>query len=74
MRWMARSSTGAEAVQASCDRCNAPLVKDASYCDECGQRTQVAIRRVRLAVRIEILFFGAIALMVLAFAVSQIPR
>jgi hypothetical protein len=25
-------------------------------------------------VRIEILFFGAIALMVLAFAVSQIPR
>jgi predicted nucleic acid-binding Zn ribbon protein len=73
MRWMARSSTGAES-QASCDRCNAPLQKDASYCDECGQRTRVAIRRVRLAVRIEILFFGAIALMVLAFAVSQIPR
>jgi predicted nucleic acid-binding Zn ribbon protein len=58
--------------QANCDRCNAPLVKDASYCDECGQRTRVAIRRVRLAVRVEILFFGAIALMVLAFAVSQI--
>ena len=73
MRWMARSSTGAES-QATCDRCNALLQKDASYCDECGQRTRVAIRRVRLAVRIEILFFGAIALMVLAFAVSQIPR
>jgi hypothetical protein len=71
---MARSSTGADAAQASCDRCHAPLVKGASYCDECGQRTRVAIRRVRLAVRIEILFFGAIALMVLAFAVSQIPR
>ena len=71
---MARSSTAAETVQASCDRCNAPLVKDASYCDGCGQRTRVAVRRVRLAVRIEILFFGAIALMVLAFAVSQIPR
>jgi predicted nucleic acid-binding Zn ribbon protein len=74
MRWMARSSTVADTGQANCDRCNAPLVKDASYCDECGQRTRVAIRRVRLAVRIEILFFGAIALMVLAFAVSQIPR
>jgi predicted nucleic acid-binding Zn ribbon protein len=71
---MARSSTGVDAAQATCDRCHAPLVKDASYCDECGQRTRVAIRRVRLAVRVEILFFGAIALMVLAFAVSQIPR
>lgn len=70
---MARSSTGAES-QANCDRCNAPLQKGASYCDECGQRTRVAIRRVRLAVRVEVLFFGAIALMVLAFAVSQIPR
>jgi predicted amidophosphoribosyltransferase len=60
--------------QVTCDRCQARLVKDAAYCDECGQRTRIAIRRVRLAVRIEILFFGAIALMVLAFAVSQIPR
>ena len=58
--------------QATCDRCHAPLQKDASYCDECGQRTNIAIKRVRLAVRIELLFFGAIALMVLAFAVSQI--
>jgi predicted amidophosphoribosyltransferase len=71
---MARSFTGAEMGQSTCDRCHAPLVKDASYCDECGQRTRVAIRRVRLAVRIEILLFGAIALMVIAFAVSQIPR
>lgn len=71
---MARSSITADLSQARCDRCNAPLVKEASYCDECGQRTRVAIRRVRLAVRIEILFFGAIALMVLAFAISQIPR
>jgi hypothetical protein len=71
---MARFSTAAETGQANCDRCHAPLRKDVSYCDECGQRTRVAIRRVRLAVRIEILFFGAIALMVLAFAVSQIPH
>jgi predicted amidophosphoribosyltransferase len=60
--------------QATCDRCHASLVKDASYCDACGRRTRAAVRRVRLAVRIEILFFGAIALMVLAFAVSQIPH
>ena len=71
---MARPSIAAESSQANCDRCNASLTKDASYCDECGQRTRVAIKRVRLAVRIEILFFGAIALMVLAFAISQIPR
>jgi len=58
--------------QTNCDRCRAPLQKDASYCDECGQRTRAAVRRVRLAVRIEVLFFGAIALMVIAFAVSQI--
>lgn len=71
---MGRSSIAAEIGQATCDRCHAPLVKDASYCDSCGQRSRAAIRRVRLAVRIEVLFFGAIALMVLAFAVSQIPR
>ena len=71
---MARSSIAAETSQASCDRCKGPLVRDASYCDTCGQRTRVAMRRVRLAVRIEVLLFGAIALMVLAFAVSQIPR
>lgn len=59
-------------AQTNCDRCHAPLQKDASYCDECGQRTNAAVKRVRLAVRIELLFFGAIALMVLAFAVSQI--
>ena len=58
--------------QATCDRCRSPLVKDASYCDNCGQRTRAAMRRVRLAVRIEVLFFGLIAIMVLAFAVSQI--
>jgi hypothetical protein len=61
-----------DAIQVNCDRCHAPLVKGAAYCDGCGQRTRVAVRRVRLAVRIELLFFGAIALMVLAFAVSQI--
>jgi predicted amidophosphoribosyltransferase len=61
-----------DAAQTNCDRCRAPLVKDAAYCEKCGQRTHLAVRRVRLAVRIELLFFGAIALMVLAFAVSQV--
>jgi predicted nucleic acid-binding Zn ribbon protein len=70
---MGKSSTVAEpTVQTNCDRCRAPLVKDAVYCETCGQRTRLAVRRVRLAVRIELLFFGAIALMVLAFAVSQV--
>jgi predicted amidophosphoribosyltransferase len=69
---MARSSTGVEAAQATCDRCHAALVKNAAYCDSCGARTRAAVKRVRLAVRIELLFFGAIALMVVAFAVSQI--
>jgi len=59
-------------LQSNCDRCRAPLAKDAAYCESCGQRTRLAVRRVRLAVRIELLFFGAIALMVLAFAVSQV--
>jgi uncharacterized OB-fold protein len=68
------ASIAAEVAQATCEACGARLVKDASYCDNCGRRTRAAVRRVRLAVRIEILFFGAIALMVLAFAVSQIPH
>ena len=59
-------------LQSNCDRCRARLAKDAAYCESCGQRTRLAVRRVRLAVRIELLFFGAIALMVLAFAVSQV--
>jgi predicted nucleic acid-binding Zn ribbon protein len=71
---MARSSIAAEVSQATCASCGAGLVKDASYCDNCGRRTLAAVRRVRLAVRIEILFFGAIALMVVAFAVSQIAH
>ena len=69
---MARSSIGADAPQVACDRCGAALRKDVSYCDRCGARTRVAVRRVRLAIRIELLLFGAIALMVVAFAVSQV--
>ncbi len=60
--------------QATCDSCHAPLQKDAAYCDSCGRRTRVAVRRVRLAVRLELVFFGLVALMVLALAVSQIAH
>ena len=67
-----RPVAAADAVQTHCDRCQAALIKDAAYCDRCGARTRIAVRRVRLAVRIELLLFGAIALMVLAFAVSQV--
>lgn len=60
--------------QPACDHCQAPLQTDAAYCDSCGRRTRVALRRVRLAVRLELVFFGLVALMVLALAISQIRR
>lgn len=60
--------------QAVCDHCNATLQTEAAYCDSCGRRTRVAVRRVRLAVRLELVFFGLVALMVLALTISQIAR
>ena len=69
---MARSSIAADGSQVACDRCGTALVRNAAYCDSCGARTRKAVRQVRIALRIELLFFGAIALMVLAFAVSQV--
>ncbi|MDQ6692216.1 MAG: hypothetical protein M3Z13_05555 [Candidatus Dormibacteraeota bacterium] len=60
--------------QVACDHCNSTLQADAAYCDSCGRRTRVATRRVRLAVRLELVFFGLVALMVLALAISQIAH
>lgn len=53
--------------QTNCDRCNAPLVEDAAYCDECGERTRRARRMVRLAVRVELLFIALVVLLVAGF-------
>ena len=53
--------------QTTCDRCEAPLVDDAAYCDACGERTRRARRMVRLAVRVELLFIALVILLVLGF-------
>ncbi len=54
--------------QSTCDRCQAPLVEDAAYCDRCGERTRRARRLVNLAVRVELLFLGLIILLVVGFS------
>ena len=41
--------------QTTCDRCRAPLVPGAAYCEVCGERTRRARRLVRLAIRVELL-------------------
>jgi uncharacterized OB-fold protein len=56
-----------QAVQASCERCGAALVPDAAYCEKCGTRTRRARRLVRLAIRVEAVFFLAVIAMVGAF-------
>jgi predicted nucleic acid-binding Zn ribbon protein len=57
----------AAAAQTHCDRCRAPLVRDAAYCESCGERTHRAKRMVRLAIRVEILFVILVALLVVGF-------
>jgi hypothetical protein len=54
--------------QTTCDRCQAPLVEDAAYCDNCGERTRKARRMIRLAVRVELLFIALVIVLVGAFA------
>ena len=55
-------------VQVACDTCGAELVPGAAYCEHCGARTRRARRLVRLAIRVELLFF----LMVVGVLVSFI--
>jgi len=54
--------------QTTCDRCQAPLVLDAAYCDNCGERTRRARRTVRLAIRIELLCLVIVAVLVVGFS------
>jgi uncharacterized OB-fold protein len=54
-------------VQAACDKCGAALVPNAAYCERCGERTRRARRMVRLAIRVEILFFLLVVGLVIAF-------
>jgi len=56
-----------ENVQVACDSCGAELVANAAYCERCGARTRRARRLVRLAIRVELVFFVGIVLMVAGF-------
>jgi predicted amidophosphoribosyltransferase len=52
-------------AQVACDSCGAELVSGAAYCERCGARTRRARRLVRLAIRVELLFFlGVVGLLV----------
>ncbi len=54
-------------VQVACDACGAELVPNAAYCERCGARTRRARRLVRLAIRVELLFFVLVVGLVIAF-------
>jgi uncharacterized OB-fold protein len=56
-----------EQVQVACDNCGKELVPGAAYCEKCGARTRRAKRLVRLAIRVELVFFLGIIAMVAAF-------
>jgi uncharacterized OB-fold protein len=56
-----------ENVQAACDRCGTALVPNAAYCEKCGARTWHARRLVRLAIRVELVFFVLVVVMVIGF-------
>ena len=55
------------AMQTHCDRCEAPLVRDAAYCESCGERTRRAKRLVRVAIRVEVLFVILVAVVAIGF-------
>jgi len=59
LKWMA--------VQVACDKCGKELVPNAAYCENCGERTRRARRLVRLAIRVELLFFLMVVGLVVAF-------
>jgi uncharacterized OB-fold protein len=51
----------------ACDRCGTELLPNAAYCEKCGARTRRARRLVRLAIRVELVFFLMVVAMVAAF-------
>ena len=54
-------------MQVACDKCGKELVPDAAYCESCGERTRRARRLVRVALRVEVLFFLAVVGVLLGF-------
>jgi uncharacterized OB-fold protein len=60
LKWM-------QQIQLACDACGKELVPNAAYCERCGARTRRARRLVRLAIRVELLFFLLVVGLVIAF-------
>ncbi len=56
-----------ENVQVACDSCGTQLIPNAAYCEKCGARTRRARRLVRVAIRVELVFFVLVVLMVIGF-------
>jgi uncharacterized OB-fold protein len=56
-----------ENVQVACDNCGTQLAPNAAYCEKCGTRTRRARRLVRLAIRVELVFFLLVVLIVIGF-------
>ncbi|OLB82947.1 MAG: hypothetical protein AUI15_36990 [Actinobacteria bacterium 13_2_20CM_2_66_6] len=54
-------------AQVACDKCGTALVPNAAYCEKCGARTRRARRLVRLAIRVEMLFFLLVVAIVIGF-------
>lgn len=60
----------ATAIQTECDRCRAPLLAGAAYCERCGERTRRARGMVRLTLRVELIALALVALMTAGFVAS----
>ena len=54
-------------MQVACDKCGAELVPNAAYCERCGERTRRARRLVRVALRVEVLFFLMVVAVLIGF-------
>ena len=54
-------------MQVACDKCGKELVPEAAYCENCGERTRRARRLVRVALRVEVLFFLVVVGVLLGF-------
>lgn len=54
-------------MQVACDKCGGELVPNAAYCERCGERTRRARRLVRVAIRVEVLFFLLVVAIVIGF-------
>jgi len=54
-------------VQVACENLGAELVPNAAYCERCGERTRRARRLVRVALRVEVLFFLMVVAVLIGF-------